>query len=224
MTVTQLRAVGAFGLLAVASFVVGFLLDPFPPTAGASATTVLNHAAGSSGVDRTAAFLLALSATALVAFIAGVRTWLETISSAPRWWGAAMFGGAILTAASLLVNAGLFFLLASHAPPNAEIAVYLSDGVNYGLVFAGFGVILTVGFLAALMVTTGGPMALLGRIGVAVAMLQVLFLATAFFSGGPLVAGGGVTILGFGFAALFITLTAVSVLWFARLMRAAGQR
>jgi hypothetical protein len=223
MTAGQLRAVGTLGVLMVVSFVVSFLLDPFPPTAGASPTAVLNHVATSAVPDRAAAFLLGLSAALLVAFIAGVRAWLDTISTAPRWWGAAMFGGAVLTAAALTATSFLFFLLSAHTPPNGEVTVYLSDGINYGVVFTGFGVILTVGFLAALMLATGGPLALLGRLGAVTAALQLPFLATVFFTGGPLVAGGGVTILGFAAAAFFVGLTAVAVLWFARLMRAAAR-
>jgi hypothetical protein len=134
-----------------------------------------------------------------------------------------MFGGSILAAASLVVTSALVFLLASHSPANGEIAAWLNDGINYGFVFAGFGVLITVGFLSALMVTTGGPLGLLGRIGVAVTMAQVPYLATAFFVSGPLAAGGVVSILGFSATGLFVTLTSISVLWFARLMDAAAR-
>jgi hypothetical protein len=223
MSVGQLRVVGTIGLASALCFVVAFVLDPLPPTAGASAATVLDHTVTSSGNDRAAAFLFALSAAGLVVFIAGVRAWFETISSTPRWWGSAMFGGSILTAASLVVTSGFFFLLSSHAPANGDVAAYLNDGINYGFIFAGFGVLVTVGFLAALMVTTGGPLSLLGRIGVAVTMVQVLFLATVFFTSGPLVAGGIATIVGFAATGLFVTLTAIAVLWFARLMAAAAR-
>lgn len=223
MSVGQLRAVGWIGIAAALSFTIAFLLDPLPPTAGSSAGAVLGHLATTSANDRAAAFLFALSGAGLVAFVSGVRAWFETISSAPRWWGTAMFGGSILAAASLVVTSALFFLLSSHAPANGEVAAYLNDAINYGFVFAGFGVLVTVGFLAALMVMTGGPLALLGRIGVAVTMVQVLFLATAFFASGPLVAGGVATIIGFSFTGIYVTLTAVAVLWFAHLMAAASR-
>jgi len=224
MTVGQLRVVGWLGVAAAAVFTVAFLLDPTPPTAGAPASAVLAHIATTGAADRAAAFLFALSAAGLVAFIAGVRAWFENISSAPRWWGTAMFGGSILAGASLVVTSALFFLLSSHAPANGEVAAYLNDAINYGFVFAGFGVLVTVGFLAASMVTTGGPLALMGRIGVAVTMVQPLFLASTFFASGPLVAGGVATIIGFGFTGIFILLTAISVLLFARLMSAAARQ
>jgi len=223
MNVTQLRVVGTIGLAATLAFFVAFLLDPLPPTAGASASSVLDHLATSGAADRAASFLFALSAGGLVVFIAGVRAWFETISSAPRWWGSAMFGGAILAGSSLVVTSALFFLLASHTPAQGEVGAYLNDSINYGFVFAGFGVLVTVGFLTALMLGTGGPLALLGRLGVVVTLVQVLYLATAFFSSGPLVAGGAATIVGFGLTGLFVTLTAVSVLLFARLMAAAAR-
>lgn len=223
MTVGQLRIAGTLGVVSVISFMAAFLLDPLPPTAGANAGTVLDHMATTGGADRAAAFLLGVSAAALVPFFAGVRAWFEGISGAPRWWGAAMFGGALVTATSLLVTSSLLFLLSTHSPPNGDIGTYLNDGVNYGFVFTGFGVIVTVGSLAALMLATGGPLALLGRLGAVVTLLQLPFLATAFFSSGPLVAGGGATIAGFAATAVFLILTAVSVLWFARLM-AASQR
>ena len=223
MSVRQLRAAGAVGLVAVVTFFVAFVVDPQPPTAGASATVLLEHQAASGTIDRAAAFLLGISAAALVAFVAGVRAWFESISSAPRWWGSAMFGGAVLTASSLLVFSALFFTTVSHAPPSAPVLVYLNDAANYGFVFAGFGSLITIGFLAALMLATGGPLGLLGRLGALVVPLLLLFLATAFFSNGPLVAGGFATIAGFAATGIFLALTALSMLWFARLMQAAAK-
>ena len=66
MSAKEVRFVGLVGLGAVAVFLVAFLVDPTPPAAGASSNDVLRHLATSSGSDRTAAFLFALSGAGLL--------------------------------------------------------------------------------------------------------------------------------------------------------------
>jgi len=221
MSVRQLRVVGVTGLLAALCFLVGFLVDPTPPVAGAPASQVLAHASASAA-DRTAAFMFALSGALLIPFAAGVRAWFADISNAPRWWGSVLLAAAIATGTLLIAASTLFFTLASHPVQNSELATLLSDLINYAFIFVGFGSLLVVFALTALMLATGGPLALLGRIGVPVTLLQVVFLVTALFTSGPLVAGGVVTIVCFSAAGLFVTLTAIAMLWFARLMALAS--
>lgn len=223
MSAQQMRVVGLIGLGAVLAFIAGFVLDPTPPTAGASGAAVLAHATSSSGADRAVGFCFGLAAAALVAFIAGVREWFETISLAPRWWRTALLGGAVLAGSALLVGSGLLFTIASSPPASLDLARFLNDTANYMFIFAGFGVLVTVVSLTALALATGGLLKMLGQLGIVVSLLQIPYLATAFFSSGALVAGGAVTIIGFAAAGIFILATAVSVLIFARMMIAAAR-
>ncbi len=223
MTPRQLRVVGSIGLLAALCFLVGFVVDPTPPVAGSSAQQAIAHVAAYATQDRLAAFVFALSAAGLVAFVAGLRAWFADISSAPAWWRTVLLCGGIVTATMLIVASTLFFTVASHPLANPELVTLITDWANYAFIFAGFGVLVMVGSLTAIMLATGGPLTLLGRLGIAVTLLQAPYLATAFFSSGPFVAGGWISIIGFGAVAMMVTLTAVAVLWFARLMAAASR-
>ena len=223
MSSQQMRVVGWIGLAAVVAFVAAFVLDPTPPTAGASGAAVLAHTASSSGVDRAAAFLFGLAAAGLVVFIAGVRHWFVTISLAPSWWGTSLLAGAVLAGSTLVVGSALLFTLVSVPPASLDLARFLNDAINDLFIFAGFGMLVTVGSLTALALATGGPLKMLGQLGVVVTVLQVPYLVTAFFSSGALVAGGAVSIVGFSAVGIFILVTAASMLVFARMMDAAAK-
>jgi hypothetical protein len=232
MSATQIRIVGWIGVGAVLSFVVAFLLDPTPPGAGASPGQVFVHVAASGGVDRAAAFLFALSAAGLVVLIAGLRQWFTEISSAPHWLGAAMLAGSVVTATMLIATSALWFTLSSQRiDPGGGIGnavdaapwPIFSDAVNYGFVFAGFGAAVVVVCGAAIMLATYGPLQILGRIGAVVAILQIPYLLTAFFTSGPLQAGAIVSIIGFAAVGVWVFLVSVTLLWFARLAAAAAR-
>jgi len=208
-------------------------VDPTPPTAGASSNDVLRHLATSSGSDRTAAFLFALSGAGLLVLTAGLRQWLSDISPAPRWWGTAMMAGAILAGGMLVMVSALWFTLASHdfgvftgsvaAAPSTAVATTLSDAINYGFVFAGFGLLVLIGSATAIMLATYGPLQQLGWVGFAATLLQVPYLLTAFYTSGPMQAGGVITIIGFLGTGLWVTLVSITLLWFARLAAAAAR-
>src|SRR5205807_6018463 len=136
MTPPQLRVVGATGVLATLCFVVGFVLDPTPPTAGSSATAVLAHEAFAAQ-DRAAAMMFALSGALLIPFAAGLRSWFGDISSAPRWWGTVLLAAGVATGTLLIGASALFFTVASHPISDPELATLVTDGVNYAFVFAG---------------------------------------------------------------------------------------
>ena len=223
MSAQQMRVVGLIGLGAVAAFIAAFVLDPTPPTAGATGAAVLAHTASSSGVDRAAAFCFGIAAAGLVVFIAGVRHWFATISLAPSWWGASLVAGAVLAGSTLVVASGLLFTLVSVPPASLDLARFLNDAINDMFIFAGFGVLVTAASLTALALATGGPLKMLGQLGIVVTLLQIPYLATAFFSSGALVAGGAVSIVGFSAVGIFILVTAASVLFFARMMDAAAK-
>jgi hypothetical protein len=204
------RLVGIAGLLAALCFLVAFLLDPTPPAAGASGTEVLAHAAQYQNSDRAAAFLFGLSGAVLIVFLSGLRQHLSSTHERSSWAPTAMIAGGVIAAVMLMSTSALFFTLASQGTSIAPgLAVVVSDAVNYGFVFAGFGVIVFVPSAASLMLHRQGAWRWLGRLGFVVGVLQIPYLDTAFFTSGVMRAGGVVTIL--GFAAVGVWIVAVSV-------------
>jgi hypothetical protein len=223
MSATQVRIVGLVGLGSIVAFLVAFLLDPLPPGAGTPGAQVVSHALQYSGADRAAGFMFALSGAGLVVLVAGLRQWFLDISPAPKWVGTAMLAGAILAAAMLTYVAVLFFTLGSHTQINADTASVINDELNYAIAFSGFGVLVLLVCATAIMLSTYGPLQLLGRFSAVIAALQVPFILTAFFTSGPLQAGSIVSIICFGAGGLWVLLVSVTLLWFARLAAAASR-
>jgi hypothetical protein len=207
------RLVGVAGLLAALCFLVAFLLDPTPPGAGASGTDVLAHAAQYQNSDRAAAFLFGLSGAVLIVFLSGLRQHLSQTDQRSSWAPTAMIAGGVIAAVMLISTSALFFTLASQGTSIAPgLGVVLSDAVNYGFVFAGFGVIVFVPSAASLMLHRQGAWRWLGRLGFVVSVLQIPYLDTAFFTSGVMRAGGVVTILGFAVVGVWIVAVSVVLL------------
>ena len=89
------------------------------------------------------------------------------------------------------------------------IALTLSDIINYGYIFTGFGSVAFVAAASVAMIRTGEVSRILGQLGLIVAVIQVAYLLTAFFNSGLMVGGGIITIA--GFALLGLWLLAVSI-------------
>jgi hypothetical protein len=203
------RLVGVAGLLAALCFLVAFLLDPTPPGAGASGSEVLAHVAQYQNSDRAAAFLFGLSAALLITFLSGLRAHMSEADERSSWAPTAMIAGGVVAAVMLISTSAFFFTLASQGTSIAPgLAAVLSDAINYGFVFTGFGVIVFVPSAATLMLHRQGAWRWLGRLGFVVAVLQIPYLDTAFFTSGAMRAGGIVTIV--GFAAVGVWIVAVS--------------
>lgn len=213
MTRAQTHLAGAIGVFAAACFAAAFFLDPTPPTAGAAPTAVLQHVAAFGGQDRAAAFLFAISGMLVIGFIAGLRALLRTVSTGPDWAGAAMVGGAIALGTLLAVTSVYFFTVAAraHVESGAEASA-LSDLANYGFIFTGFALLLVVLAAAALLLRSGGALRVLGELGLAVAVVLLLYCVTAFFSSGAFVAGGAVSITGFTVAAVWFLFLSLALL------------
>ena len=94
------------------------------------------------------------------------------------------------------------------------IALTLSDIINYGYIFTGFGSVAFVAVASVAMIRTGEVSGMLGQLGLIVAVIQVAYLLTAFFNSGLMVGGGIITIA--GFALLGLWLLAVSIAMIVR--------
>jgi hypothetical protein len=213
MSQRQAHLIGLVGVVAGALFLAAFLLDPTPPTAGATAADVLEHGRSFATQDRIAAFLFAGSGSLLIVFLTGLRQLVHAVSRSPRWLATAMLAGGVETATLLTSASLLFFTLASRAGVSgpAEASLFV-DMTNYAFVFAGFGaaVVVLMGSLA--MLGTSGALNALGRLGLLVAVLQIPYLATGFFTSGTFVAGGLVSIICFSAVGLWIALSSIALL------------
>jgi len=87
-------------------------------------------------------------------------------------------------------------------------------GRCFGYIFTGFGSVVFVGAAALVMIRTSEVARVLGQLGLVVAAIQVVYLFTAFFTGGLMVGGGPITIAGFTLLGLW--LLGVSVMMIVR--------
>ena len=213
MTHSQMRVVGLAGLVAVACFIVAFVADPTPPVAGADPSSVVAHIHSFATADRIAGFFFAASGALLAAFAAGLGHALRRVSTAADWLGASLLAGGVQGGTMITATSVVFFTLgAGGATMDAHTAGVLSDLANYGFAFAGFGVLVLIASAAALMLRAHGALRVLGELGAAVCVLLVLYVACAFVTSGPFTAGGVVSIICFGAAAVWVAFTALALL------------
>lgn len=213
MTHSQMRAVGALGMAAVACFIVAFVADPTPPVAGADPSSVVGHIHQFATGDRIAGFFFAASGALLVAFAAGLGHALRRASSAPGWLGSAVLAGGVQGGTLITATSVVFFTLGARAATlDATSAGVLSDLANYGFAFAGFGVLVFVASASALMLRAHGALRILGELGAAVSVLLVVYVICAFVTSGPFTAGAVVSIVCFTAAAVWVAFTAMALL------------
>ena len=213
MSTVAARAAGAIGAVAVVCFAVAFLADPTPPVAGSDTVTVLRHALQFSVSDRIAGFFFAASGALFVAFAAALQHVLRDASQREAFVGTIMLAGGIATGTLQVLDAVLFFTLGARAAAlDGQTAATLADLATYGFVFEGFMVLVFVVAASALMLRSRGVLRVLGECGAVVSLFLTLYLVTSFFTSGALAAGGVVSIISFGVAAVWVALIGLSLL------------
>ena len=88
----------------------------------------------------------------------------------------------------------------------------LSDIVNYGYIFTGFGSVAFVAAASVVMIRTGEIARSLGQLGLLVTAIQVIYLFTAFFNDGLMVGGGLITIAGFTLLGLWLLAVSIAMI------------
>lgn len=122
----------------------------------------------------------------------------------------ALLVGVAVTLAVDVAASFIWMALSDRGWTSADaIALTLSDIINYGYIFTGFGSVAFVAVASVAMIRTGEVSRMLGQLGLIVAVIQVAYLLTAFFNRGLMVGGGIITIA--GFALLGLWLLAVSI-------------
>jgi hypothetical protein len=206
---------GVAGIIGWVVFGVAFALAPTPPTLEASATEIIRYSTEHHRETLIAAFLFATTAPLFIVWTGALAARLRDAEGEGAWLYLVFLGGSTLALAVLTSVSFIWMALSGRGWTAGEgIAQTLSDIANYGYIFTGFGSVVFVGAAALVMMRTGEVARLLGQLGLLVAAIQVVYLFTAFFTGGLMVGGGPVTIAGFSLLGLW--LLGVSVMMIVR--------
>jgi hypothetical protein len=167
-----------------------------------------------------AAFLFAATVPLFIVWAGALAARLCDAEGEGAWLYLVFPAGVIITMAANVSASFIWIALSNRGWTAGEaIAQTLSDIANYGYIFTGFGSVAFVGAAAVVMIRTGEVARALGQLGLLVAAIQVVYLFTAFFTGGLMVGGGPVTIA--GFILLLLWLLGVSAMM---IIRAPGSR
>ena len=191
----------------------GLCLAPTPPTLGASATEIVRYTTEHHNATLIAAFLFATTATLFTIWAGVLAARLRDAEREGAWLYLAFLAGVIVTL-SVNVSASFIWMALSGRGWTAgdATAQTLSDIINYGYIFTGFGSVPFVGAASIVMIRTGEIARTLGQLGLLVAAIQVVYLFTAFFNDGLMVGGGVITIAGFTLLGLWLLAVSIAMI------------
>ena len=204
---------GIAGIVGWGLFFVAFVLAPTPPTLGASATEIVRYTTEHHNATLIAAFLFATTATLFTIWAGVLAARLRDAEREGAWLYLAFLAGVIVTL-SVNVSASFIWMALSGRGWTAgdATAQTLSDIINYGYIFTGFGSVPFVGAASIVMIRTGEIARTLGQLGLLVAAIQVVYLFTAFFNDGLMVGGGVITIAGFTLLGLWLLAVSIAMI------------
>ena len=206
---------GIAGVIGWILFAVAFALAPTPPTLGASSAEIMHYSTEHHTAMLVAAFVFGATAPFLMVWAGALAARLRHAEGEDAWLYLIFLGSAAVAASVSTITSFVWMTASGRGWRAGEaIAQTLMDGVNYGYIFTGFGSVAFVAAASAVMIRTGYLARGLGQAGIVVALLQVLYLFTAFFTDGLMVGGGPVTII--GFIALGLWLLGVSIMMIVR--------
>lgn len=206
---------GSAGIIGWVVYLIAFVLAPTPPTLEASAPEIVKYSTEHHSATLIAAFLFATTAPLFTVWTGALAARLRDAEGEGAWLYLVFLGGSIVALAVLTSVSFIWMALSGRGWTAGEgIAQTLSDIANYGYIFTGFGSVVFVGAAALVMMHTGEVARVMGQLGLLVAAIQVIYLFTAFFTGGLMVGGGPVTIAGFSLLGLW--LLGVSVMMIVR--------
>lgn len=206
---------GIAGIIGWILFTIAFALAPTPPTLGAPSAEILHYATEHHTAMLAAAFIFGATTPFLTVWAGALAARLRHAEGEDAWLYLVFLGSAVVTAAVSTVTSFAWMTLSGRGWRAGEaIALTLMDGVNYGYIFTGFGSVAFVAAASVVMIRAGYLARALGQAGIVVAVLQAVYLFTAFFTDGLMVGGGLVTIV--GFVALGLWLLGVSIMMIVR--------
>jgi hypothetical protein len=206
---------GVAGIIGWVVFVIAFALAPTPPTLGVSATDIASYYMEHHSGTLISAFLFATTAPLFAVWAGVLAARLRDAEGEGAWLYLAFLSAITVTLAVVVSASFIWMALSGRGWTSGEAtAQTLSDIANYGYIFTGFGAVAFVATASVVMMRTGEVARTLGQLGLVVAVVQVIYLFTAFFIDGLMVGGGPITIAGFSLLGLW--LLAVSVMMIIR--------
>jgi hypothetical protein len=204
---------GIAGICGWVVFFIAFILAPTPPTLGASAAEIARyyteHRSGTLG----SAFLFATVAPLFAVWAGALAARLRDAEGEGAWLYLTFLVGVSVTLAVDVCASFVWMALSGRGWTLGDAtAQTLSDIANYGYIFTGFGSAAFVGAASVVMVRTGEIARTLGQLGIVVTAIQVIYLLTAFYTGGLMVGGGMLTIAGFTLLGLWLLAVSIAMI------------
>jgi hypothetical protein len=206
---------GIAGVVGWVVLLVAFMLAPTPPTLGASASEITKYLSEHHSAALVSGFLFATAAVPFTLWAGALAAKLREAEGEAAWLYLTFLSGVIVTLAVNVCASFVFMALSGRGWALSDASAQtLSDIVNYAYIFTGFGSVVLVAAASTVMIRNGVIARSLGQLGLIVAVIQVIYLITAFFSHGIMVGGGPITIAGFTILGLW--LLAVSIVMIVR--------
>jgi hypothetical protein len=204
---------GVTGIIGWVLFFIAFALAPTPPTLGAPAKEVLAYATEHHTSMLWAAFLFGATAPFLMTWTGALAARLRDAEGEGAWLYLVFLATAVATSTISTAASFVWMTLSGRGWSAGDaITQTLSDMVNYGYIFIGFGSVAFVPAASVVMIRTGEVARTLGYIGLAVTVLQAVYLFTAFFTDGLMAGGGPITIMGFTVLGLWLLAVAIAMI------------
>jgi hypothetical protein len=204
---------GIAGIIGWVVSFVAFVLAPTPPTLGASAAEIVRYSTEHHSAMLIAAFLFATTAPLYIVWTGALAARLHDAEGEGAWLYMVFLGGSIMTLAVLTSVSFIWMALSNRGWTAGEgITLTLSDIINYGYIFTGFGSVAFIGAASVVMIRTGEVSRVLGQLGLLVTAIQVVYLFTAFFNDGLMVGGGPITIAGFTLLGLWLLAVSITMI------------
>jgi hypothetical protein len=210
------RLDAATGIVAMALFVVGFLLPGAPPKADDPVPKITTFFVDHRSDILAGDALLALGAVFFLWWLGSLRSYLRAGEGGEGRLSAAAFGGGVLgtslTIAGAAVLSGIVFKVAKLGDPLLNRAMFDVAGNLFATAGVGFAVLL--GAAACSAARSGALPAWAYWLGTLAALAQLVSVAAIFASSGFLAGGGAIAPIAFFLAAIWVV--AVSVLMMQR--------
>lgn len=205
------RYAAATGIFFVVLVVIGFLVQPRPPDADASASEVLRYVMDHHDALHAVQLIFGAAMFFFIWFIGALRSSLGAAEGGQGRLATTAYGGGLIAAAGLIVSLGLGATAALHPADNGPGVTHaLTDAAAMVLAVSAPAVVVFFVGNSLSIFRTGYLPAWLGWLGLATALFNALGLGNVFTDHGAFASDG---VLGFliGFLLFLIWFLAASI-------------
>jgi hypothetical protein len=216
------RYAAATGVLFVGLVVLGFAVQPKPPSSDASASEVLNYVVDHHNALHAVQLIFGAAMFLFIWFIAALRNSLGGAEGGGQRLATTAYGGGLIAAAGLIVSLGLGATAALHPAENGpDVTHALTDAAAMVLAVSAPAAVVFFVANGISIIRSGYLPAWLGWLGFATALFNAFGLGNVFTDHGAFAADG---VLGFliGFLLFLIWVLAASILLVRRLGQGDG--